>query len=448
MFSLLIINIISISMPKFPLVYHLRGIWSIPYQSIKIPFLVQTDYIKKRQSETSFGGLMNEVHFLKSRSVIQQTGQFGPSCRFADIDDPEDELTEYLPLSEEGWTFMGEEVVNGYLCYYWERKGDLPKWFYRFYVEKSTLNPIRYYMDGPSIRGSHPAIYIFDIEDFGPSIIENWFEIPIICTNTTSSGPTKHISRDIKGSKKKIKNNKNCETFTPDIIENLPINFSWRDIPNVVPYPHDQAVCGSCWAQAGAEALSAQFSLHSKGNIQVSVQQIMDCTWSDISYACDGGELDDSYNILISNKTLFATEQEYPYIGVTGHCGYNFDKTIGTIKSCKQVIPNNEKALKSALFKYGPIAVSIVASLPSFRTYTSGPYNDPMCNPSKSEIDHSVLLTGWKRFGKIDTYEIMNSWSDKWGDNGFGYIVVGDNDCGITEFGFLPQVEYNEIIRK
>ncbi|EAY08939.1 hypothetical protein TVAG_485860 [Trichomonas vaginalis G3] len=42
-------------------------------------------------------------------------------------------------------------------------------------------------MNGPSIRGSHASVYIFDIEDFGPELDESLFLVPNGCINSTES---------------------------------------------------------------------------------------------------------------------------------------------------------------------------------------------------------------------------------------------------------------------
>jgi hypothetical protein len=70
--------------------------------------------------------------------------------------------------------------------------------------------------------------------------------------------------------------------------------------------------------------------------------------------------------------------------------------------------------------------------------------NATVCDPvgwSDDKLDHGVLLTGWKIGPDGKSYlEIENSWSELWGDNGFGYIDEAA-DCGIEGMVLLPNVK-------
>ena len=56
---------------------------------------------------------------------------------------------------------------------------------------------------------------------------------------------------------------------------------------------------------------------YEKGSIKLddflkySIQQIMDCTWSSNSHACLGGSPDESMKVLIDNRTILVSEEEY-----------------------------------------------------------------------------------------------------------------------------------------
>lgn len=435
-------------LPKWPKTYHLRGHWQIPYQKINVPFLVQTDLKSEvhRQSETSYENLFNEVHINKVGIYqLQVSSAVGPTCHLSPSGD-DDELTEYLPTDNSVWKYKGTTVVNGRVAKYWEQAAPygIDRWFYRFYVENGTNIPLRYYMDGPSIRGSHPAIYIFDISEYGPTIDESLFHIPNGCVNSTESS-SKKLKRDIHRRVKKVTESTKCPMYDQKVNANLPESFSWRNVPNVLEYPHDQAVCGTCWAHGATEAINAQLSLKANKTVMAAVQQVIDCTWGGINYACDGGEHDEAYRFLIDNKTELALEDEYPYLGIGGYCGKNFKHTVGHLVGCYQIPAHDNEKLKSALFEHGPLAVGIIADRDGFVQLKDEIYDNNECYVHEGVgIDHSVLLTGWKKVDGRDAWEIMNSWSDKWGDNGFGYIVMGDHDCGITEDVFFPVVHYEE----
>ena len=437
----------SEDIPKWPSTYHLRGVWSIPYQKINVPFFVQTDYIKNRQNQVSYENLLNEVQILNSATYYLQESPSGKNCHVAWYNSPDpDELVEYLPRNSSEWTFLSDsEVVNGKRCKGWHQVSPYRKdWYNRFYVDYETDEPVRYYMHGPSIRGSHASDYIFDIYEFGTEIKEEYFILPNTCVNSTESASSKK-ARDIHAARSmKKSNDQQCEFIQETKIDNLPTNFSWRNVPNVLPYPHDQAVCGSCWAQGTMGAISAALSLKAGKNVVSSVQQVIDCTWGHLNFACDGGEQDDAMDRLIKGETLLATDEEYPYIGIGGQCANNFKNTVGKVVGCKQVPPNDNELLKTVLYKYGPLAVAIVADQSGFSTLGSEIYDNDQCTTKLNKIDHTVLLTGWAKVGDKEAWEIENSWSDVWGNKGFGLIAMGEHDCGITEDAILPIVEYEE----
>ena len=391
------------------------------------------------------------------------------SCMFSNINSTEDQLVEYLPNLQDGsWVYDGETVVLGRFCHVWTKKNvaDNPRWFYKFYVDRDTLVPVRYWNSGRSIRHSHPTDYYFDIEEFGASVDPSVFVVtPSECRNSDTGGPVREhmLGHDISGRKRaRSKPSEKCpidESMVPKIDDkDLPASFTWRDFPGVLQMPRDQSNCGSCWAEGAANAISGQFSLLNNGTAgQASIQQIMDCTWGGINYACSGGETDDGYKIMVDQKMMIYSEKDYPYIGVAGYCqkwnksmGYT---PLGFVKRCWQVPMKDDAALKKVVYGRGPVAVAILASLDSFvglEPNQEKPYFDEKCTED-AVSDHVVLLTGWKTFPDGSWgWEIQNSWSDQWGTDGYGYIIGSEvngkkYNCGITNDAFMPEIElYSE----
>lgn len=467
-FGLLILLVQSKVLPKYPLRYHFRGTWSIPYWQLKQPFSVQMDLVRGRSVEDTFNGYMIAVHergkVKASRQVYAKDGAKMEYCVFSDIRNPNDELVKYIPDDDAQWAYAGEKVVLGRLCDVWESKEAQPNdsWFYRFYADAATGEPVRYHQRGKSIRGSHPTDYLLDFEEFGPSIDEFQFLIPADCRNASQpNGP--QLAKDIHLQKGRADGARDY-AFTPlaqDKCANvssvagvgaLPAEFSWRNYANVVPKVRDQANCGSCWAQSATEAISAQFGMALGKQVTVSAQQMVDCTWDEerVNNACDGGEGYAGFHVLAAKGMAITTEEEYPYIGVGGYCpSAPFEKVLGNVTGCMQFVPEQHDAkhelLKKALYKYGPLMVSIRAGIDSFVSLSKeNPYHDDaeLCNVNSWEsnnVDHGVLLTGWKVHNGKSYFEIMNSWSTFWGDDGFGYISE-ENDCGIESMVLLPVV--------
>lgn len=97
------------------------------------------------------------------------------------------------------------------------------------------------------------------------------------------------------------------------------------------------------------------------------------------------------------------------------------------------LLPVNQKIdlLKEALLA-GPVAVSIAVPK-SLAYYSGGVYNDPACGyGEKAELVHSVVAVGWGNDTELGPYWIIrNSWSSAWGQDGYVYISMNNDLCGV-----------------
>jgi hypothetical protein len=198
---------------------------------------------------------------------------------------------------------------------------------------------------------------------------------------------------------------------------------------------------------------------------EAAVQQLVDCGWGSAvvgqdtteNIACDGGEGWLGYGLLANLSTKIVSEDEYPYIGASGYCpaaftsdlGVKINKTQPCIQFRVQSHDNKHALLKSAVYKYGPLMVSIRAGFDAFVAMNStNPYitSPDYCNVThwaSDYVDHGVLLTGWRKGPSGKNYlEIENSWSTTWGDDGFGYIDE-ETDCGIETMAILPILDFS-----
>ena len=408
------------------------------------------------------------------------------------------EFTEFLPDMTGFNYLEGVYTYNGILCDVWEKVVDTAKTqTYRIYVSASTGYPVAYWSQAISIYGSHYDVYILEIHKFVPYATKGvWDDMPEMCNDPNiqndpypgamydlffpkSESLNKYIENTKNNKQRKVsltkeekeekksyqtgfnrfshmdknhwlrtitKNRVTSETYddppqfdtctqftaTPGFEANLPVNFSWRDVPNVVGPPRDQVACGSCWAFGTAELLESQFALKTGVYKPVSVNQIMDCTWDVNNYGCQGGETGPALSSLINQSARIATEESYPYLGVSGICNKNPSETLGTIVSCFHV-ERTTNAVKEALYKYGPLSISINV-VDSMSLYTKGVFSDETCTGADDDMIHIVQLTGWKVIDGKEAWEIKNSWSTYWGDEGYVYIQSENQEynCGVT----------------
>jgi len=232
-----------------------------------------------------------------------------------------------------------------------------------------------------------------------------------------------------------------------------PGTVDWRGT-GAVAAVKDQASCGSCWSFSAAGAVEGALFVAQGIPVSVSEQNLVDCSWDfehrygpQGSEGCDGGwsALALAY---VQDKGVYP-ESAYPYIGQNGFCRVSPalgsatpDPVNGPTFTVSQVVPGphfDPLSLKAAIYRAGPVSVSIQADVPSFRFYSKGVYNDPDCHSDFAYLDHAVLAVGYATEEAADRgtpgrsyFVIKNSWSPHWGDDGFIKIAEEGNVCGVA----------------
>ena len=103
-------------------------------------------------------------------------------------------------------------------------------------------------------------------------------------------------------------------------VMSLPTSIDWRT-KNVIQSIKDQGLCGSCWAFASVSALESYVSLATGQSLNLSEQNLVDCTYS--RDGCLGGLDPNAFNYVLSNNGI-ATQTNYPYVsGITGQVSIN-----------------------------------------------------------------------------------------------------------------------------
>jgi C1A family cysteine protease len=179
----------------------------------------------------------------------------------------------------------------------------------------------------------------------------------------------------------------------------------------VVSPVKNQGSCGSCWAFSAVAVLES-FSLMKGATVNLSEQQLVDCSRAQGNAGCNGG-----YNIqglAYVKKYGIASTSQYPYVAKDQTC----KMTGGTFKITNVQSATGCNAMNNAV-QTRPIGVSVDAT--NWSPYTSGIFNN-----CKASINHDVFLVG-----VTGTYwKIKNSWGKTWGENGFIRLAYG-NTCGV-----------------
>lgn len=217
----------------------------------------------------------------------------------------------------------------------------------------------------------------------------------------------------------------------------LPDEIDWRLYGAVTPVK-DQAVCGSCWSFATTGALEGALFMKTGELVSLSQQMLMDCTWGFGNNACDGGEEWRAYEWIMKHGGIATAESYGSYMGQNGFCHYNQSEMTANITGYINVTSGNVTALKTAIFKRGPVAVSIDAAHKSFSFYANGVYYEPECGNKTENLDHAVLAVGYGVLNGDPYWLVKNSWSTYWGNDGYVLMSMKDNNCGVATDATYP----------
>lgn len=221
----------------------------------------------------------------------------------------------------------------------------------------------------------------------------------------------------------------------------LPTSVDWTTKGAVTPVK-DQQQCGSCWAFSTTGALEGAWFVKKKALVNLSEQQLVDCSTAEGNQGCNGGLMDYGFQYVIDNKGL-TTEKAYPYTATGPNtCVAKGLPVAATASGFKDVPTNSQVALMTAVVQQ-PISVAIEADQDSFQLYSSG----VLTKACGTNLDHGVLLVGYGTDAKgLDYYKVKNSWGTGWGMN--GYVLLGrgaqyngaSGQCGIQMDPSYPVV--------
>nr|XP_028569894.1 cathepsin S-like [Podarcis muralis] len=121
-------------------------------------------------------------------------------------------------------------------------------------------------------------------------------------------------------------------------------------------------------------------------------------------------------------------------------CSYNSQDRAANCTSVVVVPVGNEVALEQAVATIGPVSVAVDSRSFYFHFYKSGVFDSSSCTQL---VSHAMLAVGYGTLqdgGNNTAYWILkNSWSEKWGEQGYMRLVKGTgNHCGIANQASYP----------
>lgn len=205
-----------------------------------------------------------------------------------------------------------------------------------------------------------------------------------------------------------------------------PHNHDWRKEGKVTAVKN-QGKCGSCWAFTATECVESQWVIADNSVTELSVQELISCSKSK---GCAGGNTLEALDWLEKFNYTLATADEFPYVDKETTCkNYLLNEPGVKIKcGCAVLNPSESTRMKELVGLHGPLAVNVDATM--WHDYLGGIIQH---HCTDTDINHAVQITGYDFNGHIWYWIVRNSWGPSYGDNGYLYIKMGDNLCGVAD---------------
>ncbi|KAJ3619800.1 hypothetical protein MTP99_005455 [Tenebrio molitor] len=232
----------------------------------------------------------------------------------------------------------------------------------------------------------------------------------------------------------------NPSTFVPSANVIFPDYVDWREVGAVTPVKN-QGQCASCWAFSAAGALEGHNFRKTGRLVELSPQNLMDCSTNFGNEGCSGGLMDPAFEYVRTNPGI-DTESSYPYEATNGPCRFRPETVGAECTGYVDIAEGDEKGLEAAVATLGPVAAAMDAGRPTFQFYSDGIYFDPDCGNRADDVNHAVLVVGYGTEPSGQKYWLVkNSYGPQWGIGGYVKIAKdANNHCGIATQASYPLV--------
>ena len=218
--------------------------------------------------------------------------------------------------------------------------------------------------------------------------------------------------------------------------------LDWRH-HNAVTEVKNQGQCGSCWSFSSAAAMEGSWSIAGGQLMNLSEQQLMDCSKLYGNMGCNGGLMDSAFDYAIDYG--MCSDVAVPYTAESGSCSSSVQdcQKVAFFDYCMDVPANNQVMLRKAVTQM-PVSVAIEADTATFQFYKSGILDSTKCGTT---LDHGVVVVGFGEDNGQEYWTVKNSWGSDWGEDGYIRIARSDStdDAGVCGIAMQPSFIHADI---
>ena len=209
----------------------------------------------------------------------------------------------------------------------------------------------------------------------------------------------------------------------------------WRAEKKIGPVKN-QKDCPSSWAFSAISALEAAYAIKSEQLLELSEQELIDCSYSYDNNGCQGGLIDNAFNYIIDNKINLSVD--YPFANREQRCKIKRKKPRYSMTEKVSINPVDVSGLMK-LVDQQPVAVAMEIQR-DFQFYTGGVYQNSNCGDS---LNFALTVVGYLS-DKNNQYFILRScWGALWGESGYARMQIGEGSgtCGIAnDLDYAPKI--------
>jgi len=300
------------------------------------------------------------------------------------------------------------------------------------------------------------TVYPFPQPVFKPTTGTN--EVPEVPQESFLKQKEKNYGRfpDAKFTRGELKN----VPHAWDVLEEVPTSVDWRNMngKNYLSWNKNQHIpqyCGSCWAQGTTSAIADRFNilnnLSTATPVALDAQVVVNCLEGG---SCDGGNPAIVYEYAHDVGLQDSSCMQYIAYNLQGRTC----EPIDICRDCMSPPPRNGESgiencwavtntqyyvsdyyyvtgadqMKAELALNGPISCGIHATDNFEWNYDGGIYSENI-GVRQYLLNHEISVVGYGVSETGEEYWIgRNSWGTYWGDYGFFYMAMHENNLGIT----------------